>query len=62
VTGYNNASRIAALMKEKGCDIYQAIEETGLISAEEAQRLLSPENLLKMGFTISDLNNTNLMQ
>lgn len=62
VTGYNNASRIAALMKEKGCDIYQAIKETGLISAEEAQRLLSPENLLKMGFTISDLNNTNLMQ
>ncbi|MBS0012316.1 MAG: hypothetical protein KFF49_12965 [Bacteroidales bacterium] len=59
VIGYNNASKIAAYMKETRCDIYHAIEKTGLMPVDEAKRLLAPENLLKMGFTISDLNNTN---
>lgn len=57
VIGYHNAATIAGLMKEKGIDIFAAAEESGLIGRESVKQLLEPANLLKLGFTIADLNN-----
>ncbi len=53
--GYNSAGRLAALMKEKNIDIYAANDELRLIDRERLAGILKPSNLLKMGFSLDDL-------
>jgi aspartate ammonia-lyase len=53
--GYNKASEVAALMKDKGLDIFEANKILGVLSGEKLQSILEPGNLLKLGFSIDDL-------
>jgi aspartate ammonia-lyase len=53
--GYTKASEVAKRMKENGMDVFSANAEAGLASHEELQTLLRPDNLLKLGFTLTDL-------
>jgi aspartate ammonia-lyase len=52
--GYHKASELARIMSSKGLDIFGANREAGLINNEKLEIILKPENLLKMGYTISD--------
>lgn len=54
--GYHKAAELARLMILKKIDIYAANSEMGLVSREKLEILLKPENLLKMGYTLSDLS------
>lgn len=55
VIGYNQASEIARFMKEHRTDIFEANRATGFLSEERLRSLIHPGNLLKLGFTLSDL-------
>jgi aspartate ammonia-lyase len=56
-TGYNKASELAKIMKEKGIDIFAANKKLKLISEEQLRNILKPENLLKLGYTVEELIN-----
>ncbi len=53
IVGYHKASDLARLMKSESLDIYAACERMELIGRSRLEELLSPENLLKLGFTIT---------
>ncbi|MCF8335103.1 MAG: hypothetical protein K9H65_00745 [Bacteroidales bacterium] len=53
--GYNKATDLARLMKDKHIDIFKANDHFQYIDREKLKSLLSPDNLLKMGFRINDL-------
>ncbi len=53
---YRNASRLAGYMKEKGCDVLAANKSLKLIAEDKLRKLLKPENLLKLGYSIKDLD------
>jgi aspartate ammonia-lyase len=55
LTGYNKASEIAKYMKENRIDVFAANQTLGFLDPKKLKTLLSPENLLKMGFSLSDL-------
>jgi aspartate ammonia-lyase len=54
-TGYNKASELAALMKEKKITIFEANSILGIIDEDKLNTILQPGNLLKLGFSIDDL-------
>jgi aspartate ammonia-lyase len=56
VIGYNKASDLAKIMKKKNCSVIEANREAGLLKEEELMQLLSPQNLLKLGFSLNDLS------
>jgi aspartate ammonia-lyase len=56
IVGYHRASEMARYMKTNAVDVYEANRNLKLISEERLQRLLSPENLLKLGYTVHDLD------
>ncbi|MFW6414487.1 MAG: lyase family protein [Verrucomicrobiota bacterium] len=53
--GYKKAAELARRMQEKGVDIQTANEELNIINRERLEKILEPENLLKLGFSIRDL-------
>ena len=53
--GYNQASELAKEMKNKGVDIYTANENLKILDSVKIKKILSPQNLLKMGFTLNDI-------
>jgi aspartate ammonia-lyase len=53
--GYNKASQLAKLMKSKGISIISANGELGMINEEKLIQVLSPGNLLKLGYSLGDL-------
>ena len=53
--GYHKASELAKLMKSKGISIIAANEESGMMNKEKLIRILSPGNLLKMGYSLGDI-------
>jgi len=53
--GYGKASEIAKYMKIKNINVYQANDELKFIEPEKLSKLLTVDNLLKSGFSISDL-------
>lgn len=53
--GYNKAAELSALMKKEDIDIYEAARKTGSLSKEKLNKIMDPSNLLKLGFTISDI-------
>jgi len=53
--GYHKAAELAKEMKTSGLDIFQANEKLQIINAEKLKKVLQPQNLLKMGFTVNDL-------
>ncbi len=54
--GYHKASEMAKFMKNNGVDIFVANQNLKLLSDEKLHKLLLPENLLKLGYTGSDVN------
>jgi aspartate ammonia-lyase len=54
-TGYNKASELAVLMKEKKITIFEANTMLGIIDENNLATILQPGNLLKLGFSIDDL-------
>jgi len=53
--GYNKASEMAKFMKEHGQDIRTANRTLSLVPEDQLERLLKPENLLKLGYAMSEL-------
>jgi aspartate ammonia-lyase len=55
--GYNKASEIAALMKEKKINVFEANAVLKIVDEKTLVIILQPGNLLKLGFSIEDLKN-----
>jgi aspartate ammonia-lyase len=53
--GYNEASELAKIMKEKGIDIFAANLELKLVTDTKLRLILKPENLMKLGYTVDEL-------
>ncbi len=53
--GYNKASELAKLMHSATINIFQANEKLQVISAEKLKQILTPEALLKLGYSIDDI-------
>ena len=56
VIGYHKASELAEFMKVNGANVFEANKNLGMVPDEKLQKLLLPENLLKLGYTFSDLD------
>lgn len=53
--GYNKASELAKHMKTNGVDIFEANKKLKLVNEDKLSELLSPQNLLKEGFSLKDI-------
>jgi len=53
--GYNRASEIARVMKEKRLTIFEANREMNFIDEEKLEEILQPANLLKLGFSLEEI-------
>ncbi|TAL71644.1 MAG: aspartate ammonia-lyase [Bacteroidetes bacterium] len=53
--GYHKAAEIASLMKEKKIDIFKANVILKIFDEEKLKTILQPGNLLKLGFSLDDL-------
>ncbi len=54
--GYNKASELAHHMKNTHCSVFEANKELGFLDEAQLILLLQPDNLLKSGFSVNDLN------
>lgn len=54
--GYKKAALLANEMKEKNIGLFEANKNLNLIPAEKLKMIVKPENLLKEGYSIQDLN------
>ena len=54
--GYKKAALLANEMKEKNIGLFEANKNLDLIPAEKLKMIVKPENLLKEGYSIQDLN------
>ena len=53
--GYNNASEVATIMKEKELNVFEANKHLQYLDEERLQSILKPSMLLKMGYQVRDL-------
>jgi aspartate ammonia-lyase len=53
--GYNRATDLAKLMKDKNLDLYEANNILKIVDNEKLKKILEPGNLLKLGFSIEDI-------
>lgn len=53
--GYKKAAAIARLMKEERLDIFAANEKLGYMKPEKLSEVLKPENLVKGGYRLKDI-------
>ena len=53
--GYNKASEISKLMHSKKTDIFKANEILNFMDDKKLKKILTPEALLKMGYSIDDI-------
>lgn len=53
--GYHRAAELAGLMKEEGCNVFEANSKLGLLDRSLLERLMEPDQLLKKGFTMKDI-------
>ena len=53
--GYHGAESVAARMRDADVSIFEANNEMKLIDPEKLRRILSPANLLQLGYRISDI-------
>ncbi len=54
--GYNNATRLALMMKENQLDVFEANNLLEIISNDKLKEIVQPENILKEGFILKDLS------
>jgi aspartate ammonia-lyase len=55
IIGYRKAVLLSKEMKSSACDVFVANAKLKLLDEEKLKNILKPENLLKIGFTLSDL-------
>ena len=53
--GYNNAAKLAKEMKKTKQDVFSVNSKLKLVEPEKLDKILAPQNLLKMGFTLKDI-------
>jgi len=53
--GYHKATKLAKLMRAEGISVQEANIHLQLIAVEKLDEILKPENMLKAGFSIQDL-------
>ena len=53
--GYHHAAELACLMNKEQCTIIEANEKLKLIDGETLNKLLTPEQLLKLGYRLNDI-------
>ncbi len=53
--GYHKAAELAAMMKSNGISIFEANTALHTLSEEKLRNLLKAENLLKLGYTLSEV-------
>ena len=53
--GYHKATELARLMKSEHLTVFEANLKTGMLEEERLKKLLMPENLLSLGYTLNDL-------
>jgi aspartate ammonia-lyase len=53
--GYHRAAQLAKLMKERKLNIFEANREIGLLDESKLEKMMEAEQLLKKGFTMSDI-------
>ena len=53
--GYPDAARMAAYMRDNGVSILEANEAMDMLPQEKIKKVLLPENLLKLGYSLKDL-------
>jgi aspartate ammonia-lyase len=53
--GYHKASELAKEMKASGTDVFEANKTLNVIAPEKLIEILTPQNLLKLGFSIKEL-------
>lgn len=56
IIGYKKATEFALYMKENSCTIIEANTFLKLINEDRLLEIIKPENLLKMGFSVKDLD------
>jgi aspartate ammonia-lyase len=54
--GYNKSAELGKFMKEKSMNVIDANKELAIIDEQKLIEILKPENLLKTGFTLKDLD------
>jgi len=55
--GYHKAGMLSSEMQSIKCSVYEANKALGLMADNVLVELLKPDNLLKMGFSLSDIKN-----
>jgi aspartate ammonia-lyase len=55
VLGYSKASQLAALMKTESLNIHEANQKLKLIDENTLEKILLPENILKLGYSLNDI-------
>jgi aspartate ammonia-lyase len=53
--GYNKAAALAGEMKKNALNLFDANEKLGTLNEEKIRKVVTPDNLLKEGFTLSDI-------
>ncbi len=53
--GYSKATEVAKMMKTKSVNVFEAIDSMQLMHETSAQKILAPDELLKLGFSIKEL-------
>ena len=53
--GYHKSGELAKHMKANGTDVFESNRELKILDEEKLRDLMKPENLLKLGYTISEL-------
>lgn len=53
--GYHNAGKLSDFMKKENIDVFSANNVLKIIDDERLRKILTPGNLLKLGFSIDDL-------
>ena len=54
VIGYGNASKLATMMKEQNISIHKANSVLKLLDDDVLNKILMPENMLKLGYSLGD--------
>ena len=53
--GYHKAAELANEMKNSSCSIYEANKKLQVLGQQKLKQIISPQNLLKMGFSMDDI-------
>jgi aspartate ammonia-lyase len=53
--GYHKAAEVSNLMRSQGLSVFEANHELSILPEEKIKKILSPEALLKLGYSLDDI-------